>query len=254
MSRIRQLNDIGVSVWLDDLSRALLEDGVLQRYVAEHRLSGVTSNPTIFAAALAADDRYDDQLDELLAGGLRDPQALFFALALRDVGGAADLLRGTYDRTDARDGYVSFEWTPDVAHDTRATVRQALDVWDRVDAPNLMVKVPATDAGIDAIEELTFSGVNVNVTLLFSATRYEQGARACQRGIARRAAGGQPVDRVRSVAASASRTCRRRCTSSPATCSPARRSGSRRARWSTRCSPARRSPGCFRRSTGMGAC
>jgi transaldolase len=160
----------------------------------------VTSNPSIFAAALAAGDRYDDQLDELLAGGLRDPQALFFALALRDVAEAARLLRPTYDRTDGRDGYVSFECTPDVAHDTRATIRQAIEVWQRVDAPNLMVKVPATDAGMDAIEQLTFKGINVNVTLLFSAARHEQAARAYQRGLARRAAAGHPIDRVRSVA------------------------------------------------------
>ena len=152
MSRIRQLHDAGVSVWLDDLSRPLLDDGVLERYVTEDALSGVTSNPSIFAAALRSSDRYDAPIERLLAGGLTDPAALFFALALRDVGDAAELLRETYERSDGRDGYVSFECTPDVAHDTEATVRQATEVWVRVDAPNLMIKVPATDAGIVAID------------------------------------------------------------------------------------------------------
>jgi transaldolase len=200
ISPIRRLHDAGVSIWLDDLSRALLDDGVLARYVADHALSGVTSNPTIFAAALRADGRYEPRIEQLLAAGVRDPQDLFLALALDDVGEAARLLRDTYGRSDARDGYVSFECTPDVAHDARATVLQAQQVWERVGEPNLMIKVPATDAGIVAIEELTAGGVNVNVTLLFSLGRWEQAARAYQRGLARRAAVGLPIDRVRSVA------------------------------------------------------
>jgi transaldolase len=199
-SRVRALHEQGVSVWLDDLSRALLESGTLQRYVTDHALSGVTSNPTIFAHALRSDDRYRDRLAGLVDRGLRDPHSLFFALALGDVDDAAQLLRDTYERTGGRDGYVSFECTPDVAHDASATVRQAEQVWERVDAPNLMIKVPATDAGIEAIERLTAAGINVNVTLLFGADRYEQAARAYQRGIERRARAGEPVGRVRSVA------------------------------------------------------
>ena len=192
MSRIRQLHDAGVSVWLDDLSRPLLDDGVLAGFVERHGLSGVTSNPTIFAAALRDSDRYETWD--------ADPEELFFALALDDVRRAADLLRDTYDRSDGRDGYVSFECTPDVADDAHGTVGQARDVWARVDAPNLMVKVPATDAGIIAIEQLTAGGINVNVTLLFGAGRYEQAARAYQRGLAQRVGRGEPVERVRSVA------------------------------------------------------
>ena len=200
VSRIRQLHDAGVSIWLDDLSRRLLQDGLLERYVADDGLSGVTSNPTIFAAALRAGDRYDAQLEELLAAGVRDPQALFFALALADVGDAARLLREAYDRSGGRDGYVSFQCTPDVAHDAQATVDQALHAWQRVDEPNLMIKVPATSAGITATEELTAEGLNVNITLLFGASRYEQAARAYQRGLERRARRGRPIERVRSVA------------------------------------------------------
>jgi transaldolase len=200
-SRVRELHDHGVSVWLDDLSRALIESGTLEGYIREHALSGVTSNPTIFARALRGeDDRYRDRLERLVDAGFGDPHALFFALALGDVHEAAGLLRDVYERTHGRDGYVSFECTPDVAHDASASVRQAEHVWDRVDAPNLMIKVPATDAGIEAIERLTAGGINVNVTLLFGADRYEQAARAYRRGIERRARAGEPVGSVRSVA------------------------------------------------------
>jgi transaldolase len=199
-SRARALHELGVSVWLDDLSRALLESGTLERYVAEHALSGVTSNPTIFAHALRSGDRYRARLRQLVDKGVHDPRALFFALALADVHDAAQVLRDTYERTGRRDGYVSFECTPDVAHDASATVRQAQHVWDRVDAPNLMIKVPATTAGIEAIEELTAEGINVNVTLLFAAGRYEQAARAYRRGVERRARAGASLAGLRSVA------------------------------------------------------
>src|SRR5919199_4227452 len=199
-SRARALDALGVSVWLDDLSRDLLESGALERYVAEHALSGVTSNPTIFARALRGDGRYGGRAPRLAGGGVRDPRALFFALALADVHDAAELLRETYERTAGRDRYVSFQCTPDVADDAAATVRQAEDVWHRVGVPNLMIKVPATAAGIRGIEQLTAEGINVNVTLLFGAKRYEQAARAYRRGIERRARAGAPVDRVRSVA------------------------------------------------------
>jgi transaldolase len=198
-SPIRTLHETGVSVWLDDLSRSLLDSGTLERHIAAG-LSGVTSNPTIFAAALRDSDRYDDRLDALVRDGVREPQELFFSLALQDVADAAALLRGTYDRSGRRDGYVSFECTPDVADDTDATVAQARQAWARVDAPNLMIKVPATDAGIGAIQALTAAGINVNVTLLFSARRHREAALAYQRGIAERVRRGEPVEHVRSVA------------------------------------------------------
>ena len=198
-SRVRRLHDAGVSVWLDTLSRPLLEDGVLAGYIREHGLSGVTSNPSIFAAALHGSDRYTAQVSELVASGTSDATELFFALALRDVSGAADLLSETYRASGGRDGFVSFECTPDVADDTAATIRQAEQVWRRVDAPNLMIKVPGTPAGMAAIEELTFRGINVNVTLLFSERRYREAARAFLRGLQRRAADGGAIDHVRSV-------------------------------------------------------
>jgi transaldolase len=196
-SAVMRLHEAGVSVWLDDLSRPLLDEGTLAGHVAAHGVSGVTCNPTIFARALRGSDRYDDQLGRARS---RDPRALYFELALEDVRQAAALLHPTYVESGGRDGYVSFECTPDVAHDARATVRQALAVRRRVPAPNLMVKVPGTRAGMRAIEALTAAGINVNVTLLFTARSCERAARAYTRGMRRRAAAGEDVARVRSAA------------------------------------------------------
>src|SRR5918998_3376175 len=147
-SQVRHLREAGVSVWLDDLSRALLQDGTLAGYIHEHGLSGVTSNPSIFRAALEGSDRYDPQIDALLAAGVHGPEAVFFALALADVRGGARALMGAYAATAGADGYVSFEVTPDVAGDAEATIHQAETVHDWVEMPNLMVKVPATPAGM----------------------------------------------------------------------------------------------------------
>jgi transaldolase len=200
MNRLEQLHDAGVSIWLDTLSRDLLDSGALATLIAEHAVTGATSNPTIFAKAITGSDRYDDQLRAASACGVRDPQELFFELALDDVRRAADLLRPAYEASDGRDGFVSFECTPDLADDTGATVEQALELWERLARPNVMIKVPATEAGIAAIEELTARGVNVNVTLLFSLARYEQAIDAYVAGLERRVAAGQPVDTIASVA------------------------------------------------------
>jgi transaldolase len=200
MNRLEQLHDAGVSIWLDTLSRELLDSGALARLITDCAVTGATSNPTIFAKAITGSDRYDGQLRTLTASGVRDPQELFFELALDDVRRAADLLRPAYEASDGRDGFISFECTPDVAYDTAATVEQALSLWARLARPNVMIKVPATDAGIPAIEELTARGVNVNITLLFSLARYEQVIDAYTAGIERRVAAGQLVDGIASVA------------------------------------------------------
>jgi transaldolase len=200
MNRLRALHDAGVSIWLDSLSRELLETGVFAALIADCAVTGATSNPTIFAGAIAGSDRYDDELRHAVDDGLRDPKELFFRIALDDVRQAADLLRSTYDGSQGRDGFVSFECTPDLADDTLGTVEQALDLWERLARPNVMIKVPATDAGIPAIEQLTARGVNVNVTLLFSTARYEQVIDAYVAGIERRVAASQPVDAISSVA------------------------------------------------------
>ena len=199
-SRLWQLHDAGVSIWLDTLSRDLLESGRFAELIAGSGVTGATSNPTIFAKAIAGSDRYDEQLTALAATGMRDPQALFFAIALDDVRRAADLLRPAYEASAGRDGFVSFECTPDVADDTGATVEQALALWARIARPNAMIKVPATDAGVPAIEALTARGVNVNVTLLFSVDRYEQVIDAYLAGLERRVEAGEAVGEIASVA------------------------------------------------------
>ena len=198
--RLQALRDAGVSIWLDTLSRELLETGAFAALVADYAVTGVTSNPTIFANAIKGSDRYDDQIRRLVTSGARDPQELFFALALDDVRQAADVLRPSYDASDGQDGFVSFECTPDLADDTDGTIAQALELWRRLARPNVLIKVPATEAGIPAIEELTARGVNVNVTLLFSLSRYEQVIEAYIAGLERRLEAGERVDGIASVA------------------------------------------------------
>jgi transaldolase len=189
-----------VSIWLDDLSRELLESGEFESLVNGCAVTGTTSNPTIFAKAIAGSDRYDDQLRAVLASGTRELQEIFFELALEDVRRAADLLRPVHEASEGRDGFVSFECTPDLADDAQSTIEQALDVRSRLEVPNVMIKVAATDAGIEAIEELTARGVSVNVTLLFSLPRYEQAIGAYLDGLDRRVRGAEPLAGITSVA------------------------------------------------------
>jgi transaldolase len=200
MTRLETLREAGVSIWLDSLSRDLVESGDFEAMIADWAVTGATSNPTIFAAAIARSDRYDDQLATLVASGIEDPQELFFRLALDDVRSAADLLRPVHEATGGHDGFVSFECTPDLADDTRATIDQAVELWTRLARPNVMIKVPATEAGIPAIEELTARGLNVNVTLLFSVSRYEQVMDAYMAGLERRRRAGDALEGIASVA------------------------------------------------------
>jgi transaldolase len=200
VGRLQQLHAAGVSIWLDTLSRELLESGELKRLITDFAVTGATSNPTIFARAITNSDLYDRQLEELLARGVEDPHALFLELAMDDVAQAAALLRATFDASSGRDGFISLECTPDLAAAAERTVEQALWLWKRLELPNLLIKVPATDAGVTAIEELTFRGVNVNVTLLFSLRRHEQVIDAYLRGLERRLDAGQDLAPVTSVA------------------------------------------------------
>ena len=200
MNRLQRLHEAGVSIWLDTLSRELLESGEFERLVRDYAVTGATSNPTIFAKAITGSDRYDDQLRRVVDAGVRDPQQIFFELGLEDVRGAAELLRPVYDRSGGGDGFISFECTPDLADDTEATIEQALDLWGRLDLPNVMIKVPATAAGVPAIEELTARGVNVNVTLLFSVERYDEVIEAYLAGLERRVRSNEPLHDVSSVA------------------------------------------------------
>jgi transaldolase len=197
---LQRLHDAGVSIWLDTLSRELLDSGEFAELIRDYTVTGATSNPTIFAKAITGSERYDEQLRRLAEGGERDPQQLFFALALEDVRHAAHQLRPIYDESGGRDGFVSFECTPDLADDTAATIAQALALWQRLAEPNVMIKVPGTKAGLPAIEELTRRGVNVNITLLFSLERYEEVVDAYLRGLTARAAAGESLDEIASVA------------------------------------------------------
>jgi transaldolase len=200
VNRLQHLQDAGVSIWLDTLSRELLETGAFAALVDDFAVTGATSNPTIFAKAITGSDRYDEQLRRLASGGADNLQELFFAVALDDVRRAAQVLLPVHRRTRGRDGYVSFECTPDVADDAEATIEQALELWRRLDLSNVLIKVPATQAGVSAIETLTARGVNVNVTLLFSVERYEEVIEAYLRGLERRVAAGEPVAGISSVA------------------------------------------------------
>jgi transaldolase len=199
-SRLHQLREAGVSIWLDNLSRELLDGGGLATLIDDYGVTGATSNPTIFAKAITGSNAYDEQLRRLAGAGVHDRQELFFELALDDVRRAADMLHPTYLASGGRDGFVSFECTPDLAGDAAATVAQARELWERLARPNVMIKVPATDAGIVAIKELTARGVSVNVTLLFSLRRYEQAIDAYIEGLERRVAADLPIGAIASVA------------------------------------------------------
>ena len=197
---LARLHDAGVSIWLDTLSRRLLDSGEFTDLIRDCSVTGATSNPTIFARAITGSDLYDEQLRRLDSEGGHDPQELFFSLALDDVRAAARDLRPAYDASEGRDGFISFECTPDLADDTEATIAQATDLWQRLDQPNVMIKVPATRAGLAAIEELTRRGINVNVTLLFAIDRYEEVADAYLRGLSARAREEQPLTGIASAA------------------------------------------------------
>jgi transaldolase len=198
--KLEKLHSAGVSIWLDTLSRELLETGEFAGLVRDFSVTGATSNPTIFAKAITGSDRYDAQLRRLSDAGGHDTQELFFALALEDIRNAARALRPVYDQSGGRDGFISFECTPDLADDTQATIAQAQNLWQRLDQPNVMIKVPATEAGVPAIEELTRAGVNVNVTLLFGIARYEKVIDAYLRGLKARSAAGESLVAMSSVA------------------------------------------------------
>lgn len=199
MSRIRQLLGFGQSVWIDYISRRLLASR-LQRLVAEDGVRGLTSNPAIFEKAIAHDEEYRGGLTDAARRGERDAESIYERLAFEDIRMAADQLEPVHRETGGRDGFVSLEVAPRYAHDTERTVAEARRLWRAIARPNLMVKVPATPAGLPAIEALIADGINVNVTLLFSVDVYEQVARAYQSGLARRLAAGGDITRIGSVA------------------------------------------------------
>ena len=197
MSRLAKLHDEGQSIWLDNIDREMLENGDLERRIAEDSLTGMTSNPTIFEKALAEGTEYDEQLAS--AAGLSAHDA-FELVETSDVRSACDLFAGVYSSTRGDDGYVSIEVSPGVASDVAATVAEAHRLWDSVDRPNVMVKVPGTPQGALAVRQLICDGVNVNITLLFSLEAHDRVIDAYMSGLEDRVAAGNPIDHVFSVA------------------------------------------------------
>src|SRR6195256_2529836 len=189
MKAPQQLHDLGQSLWLDNITRDLLNRGTLKRYIDELSVTGLTSNPTIFDHAIKNSTAYDAPIREKLLNG-RSGEALFFELALEDITRAADLFRPIYDRTNGVDGWVSLEVSPLLAHDTSSTIAAAKDLHKRAARPNLFIKIPGTKEGLPAIEEAIFAGIPINVTLLFSREHYVAAAEAFMRGIERRMAAG----------------------------------------------------------------
>ena len=185
MNPTQALHDLGQSLWLDNLTRTMVADGTLARYIREFAVTGLTSNPTIFVAAIRNGFCYDKAIRGKSAHG-KSGEALFFELAIEDLTRAADLFRPVFDASHGIDGWVSLEVSPLLADDTEATVRSARDLHARAQRPNFYIKIPGTAAGITAIEEAVFAGVPINVTLLFSREQYLAAAEAWLRGVERR--------------------------------------------------------------------
>ncbi|MCC6704925.1 MAG: transaldolase [Thermomicrobiales bacterium] len=197
--RATSLLAFGQSIWQDDISRNQLTSGFLQRMVDEVGIRGVTSNPTIFEKAIAAGSDYDEQIASLLDAG-KSALEIFEAVEVDDIRDACDVLRPVYDASDGADGFVSIEVSPDAARNADSTREQVRRLWDAVDRPNLMVKIPGTAEGLPVIREMLAEGKNINITLLFSIDSYRAVAEAYVSALEERSAKGQPIDRIASVA------------------------------------------------------
>ncbi len=199
MNRLQQLHQAGTAIWLDFLRRGLIEGGELARMIDQWDLTGVTSNPSIFKKAIGGSTDYDQAIVEI-SREERDPVDVFYELALEDIQGAAGIFAGVYEKTNRQDGYVSFELESSLAHDAEVSISKAKELFARIDRPNVMIKVPGTPEGVNAVEELTAAGVNVNITLLFSVESYEKVAEAYIKGLELRKAARLPIDGIASVA------------------------------------------------------
>ena len=199
-NRLQDLAAAGTAVWLDFVDRDFLAKDGLRKLVANDGLTGVTSNPSIFEKAMGHGNFYDDGFRDGIGEGTKDAMAMYEREAIADIRAAADDLRPVYDRLNAHDGYVSLEVSPYSANDTEPTVEEAARLWQAVDRPNLMIKIPGTDAGAPAIKRTLEAGINVNVTLLFSLEAYQQVAMAHLEALEARVERGEPIDRIASVA------------------------------------------------------
>ena len=198
-SPLTQLTQLGQSVWYDFITRDLIHSGELARLIKDDSLRGMTSNPTIFEKAVAASGDYDQDIRTLSDAG-ESPDGIVEALMIKDVKSACDVFRPVYDQSGHGDGTVSIEVSPKLAHDTEGTIEAAHRLWKLVDRPNLMVKIPGTDAGVPAIAQCLADGININITLLFSVDRYKQVIEAFREGLERRVALDLPINTIHSVA------------------------------------------------------
>ena len=198
-SLIQKLNQIGQSIWYDNIERKLLKDGTLEGMFNRGEIRGITSNPSIFNKAISQSDEYDAEIRSLTQESL-SRENVYERLAISDIQTAADLFRPLYDQTNGDDGYVSLEVSPYLAHDADQTISEANRLWNDVNRPNLMVKIPATKAGLPAITETIAAGINVNVTLIFSLDRYREVREAYLAGLEKRASAGKTVANIASVA------------------------------------------------------
>ncbi len=196
---VQALTTLGQSIWLDDIDREYLRSGLFQRLIDEEGVTGATGNPTIFEHAIDHGTAYDEQMHPLFARGM-DAKTIYETLAMTDVRQVADLLRPIYERTDRQDGFVSIEVSPALANKTEQTLAEVRRFWRTIDRPNLMVKIPATPAGIPAIRQALTEGININITLMFSLSHYQQVAEAYLSALEERSAHGQEVHHIASVA------------------------------------------------------
>ena len=196
---LKELESFGQSIWMDFLRRSAIDSGELKQLIDQDGVSGVTSNPSIFEKAIAGSHDYDEAVQTLARQG-KSVEEIYEALTVEDIQRTADLFRPVYDRLDGRDGFVSLEVSPTLAGDTAGSIQEARRLWKKVGRPNLMIKIPGTDAGLPAIRQLIGEGININITLLFGLPRYRQVADAYLAGLETLAAQGKPLDRSASVA------------------------------------------------------
>lgn len=199
MNKVKQIHDLGQSIWLDFFDREIMNDGSLQKLIDEDGLSGITSNPSIFEKAVSSSSDYDEDIRKLSGEG-KNNEEIFFGFAVSDIKQAADILKPIYDKSKGRDGYVSLEVSPLLANDTEGTIKQARQLWEAVGRKNVMIKIPGTAEGLPAIRKCISEGININITLLFGLERYRQVTDAYLSGLEDCLKDNKPIDNIASVA------------------------------------------------------
>ncbi len=199
MNNIKNIHDLGQSLWLDFFDREIMGNGKLQKLIDEDGLCGITSNPSIFEKAVTGSSDYDEDIRKL-AGEQKSNEEIFFGFAVKDIMRAADILKPVYEAAHGTDGFVSLEVSPLLANNTEGTIKQAMQLWKDVDRKNVMIKIPGTKEGLPAIKKCISDGVNINITLLFGLDRYREVTEAFISGLQDRLKNNQPIDDIASVA------------------------------------------------------